>query len=87
MQVEVKLHGVLREILPTAAKGRTQLQVEEGSTVADLLEQLAIRRRVLVAVNDQAETEPAYVLQEGDHITIFTAVSGGAAHHSSSRHF
>ena len=82
MQIDVKLHGVLREILPRSAKGQTQLELDDGTTVADVLSQLGIKRQVIVAINDDAESEKTQVLAPGDRLTVFSAVSGGGGHYS-----
>jgi len=79
MQVDVHLYGILRDLLPSPAKGRATVELEDGASVADLLAQLGITRRVVVAVNDQPKVEPARVLQDGDRVVVYTMVGGGSA--------
>lgn len=78
MQINVKLHGVLREIFPKGNRGQSQIELADGATVADALAQLGIKRQVIVAINDSAESEKDQILTDGDHITVFSAVSGGS---------
>jgi sulfur carrier protein ThiS len=77
LQVDVHLHGILRDHLPREAKGRTTVQMKEGATIGDLLDQLGIERRVITAVNGE-EKERAYILENGARVSIFTVIGGGA---------
>ncbi len=77
MNISVKLYGMLRDHLPREAKGRTTLEMPVGSTVADVLEKLAVPGAYMVAVNQGAETDRAVVLQEGDQVRLFPPVGGG----------
>jgi thiamine biosynthesis protein ThiS len=77
LQVNVHLHGILREHLPPEAKGRAILSLDDGATVGDLLAQLGIKRRVIVALNHNQEPDETYVLQDGDKVSIYTVIGGG----------
>ncbi len=77
MQVNVHLYGILRDLLPPSAKGRATVELATGASVADLLAQLGITRRVVVAVNDQPKVEPAQALEDGDRVVVYTMVGGG----------
>ncbi|MEK6222626.1 MAG: MoaD/ThiS family protein [Chloroflexota bacterium] len=77
MRIQVKLYGILRDQLPAAQKGETELELPEGADIQSLLNQLKISRRVEVAINEDIETEYVHVLKEGDQVHIFTAVGGG----------
>ena len=77
MEVHLQLYSILREKLPPEAKGRAVLQLEEGATLADLLESLDIKRRVVISVNDVHEADQSRQLQEGDKVKVFSSVSGG----------
>jgi molybdopterin converting factor small subunit len=66
-----------------AAKGREiELALEENSTAAELIERLTAehpnlnRHKLLFAVNEKY-VPPTTVLNDGDELAIFTAVSGG----------
>ncbi len=56
------------------------VELEEGSTVADLLVRLGVEDRfldyVVPYVNDDPK-EPGYILQDGDELRPFVPVSGG----------
>ena len=77
MQVDVHLHGILRDQLPAEAKGRATINLDNGATVGDLLDRLDIKRRVVIALNDQHETDETYVLRDGDQLSIYTIIGGG----------
>jgi thiamine biosynthesis protein ThiS len=77
MRISVHLHGILRDVLPPASKGRGSVDLPENATVADLLTSLGIERRVIVAVNGQARADATHPLQDGDQVVIYTPVGGG----------
>jgi thiamine biosynthesis protein ThiS len=77
LKIKLQLYSILREKLPSAARGRTTIQLEAGATLADILELLEIKRRVVIAVNGDYERDHTRPLQDGDEIKIFSAVSGG----------
>lgn len=81
MQIKVKLMAALRSKLPAdAVKGTAAMEVEEGTTIAGLLERLGISSGQvhLVMVNDDMETDRNRAVGEGDLITVFPPVAGGA---------
>jgi thiamine biosynthesis protein ThiS len=51
--------------------------LNNDATVGDFLNHLGIKRRVIVAVNDQPRIDATYVLQDGDRVVIYTLVGGG----------
>ena len=53
MNIKVHLLGALVDYLPDSDRGQTVLSLEDGVSIAGLLEQLGIMRRVEVAVNDE----------------------------------
>ena len=77
MEIHLQLYSILREKLPFDAKGRTVLQLDEGATLADLLNDLAIKRRVVISVNGVHEADKSRQLRDGDAVKIFQSVSGG----------
>jgi sulfur carrier protein ThiS len=80
MQVRVKLMGTLRSKLPPGTQGgAAALEVEPGTTVADVLGRLGIARGHvhLVLVNGGMETDRQRILSEGDELTVFPPVAGG----------
>ncbi len=84
MKIEIKLFANLKKLLPPDAEGRTAtLEVEDGLTVAALVEQLQIPKEMaqLVLVNGvNIEGEYSRTLQEGDTVSVFPPVAGGIDH-------
>ncbi len=77
LDIHVQLYSILREKLPPEAKGRAVLQTKEGATLADLLFELDISRRVVISVNGVHESDRSRRLQGGDEVKIFSSISGG----------
>jgi molybdopterin converting factor small subunit len=77
LEVNVHLYSILREKLPAEARGRTTLQLELGTTLADILELLEVNRHVVIGVNGVYEREHSRPVQDGDVVKIFSAISGG----------
>lgn len=77
MEVHLQLYSILRDKLPADAKGRAVLQLEDGTTLAELLNELGIERRVVIGVNGVHETDRSRQLKDGDNVKIFSSVSGG----------
>ena len=76
MEVNLTLHGILRDYLPRQAKGKRTLTLPPGTTVADVVEQLKIRQTVTAAVNG-TQVEKDYVLKNGDDLQMFRMIGGG----------
>ena len=76
MEVKVTLHGILRDYLPRQSKGRTTLTVPDGTSIADLVNQLKIKQTVSAAANG-IEVEVDYVLQDNDDLQLFRLIAGG----------
>ncbi|MFQ5801267.1 MAG: molybdopterin converting factor subunit 1 [Candidatus Methylomirabilales bacterium] len=82
MRVQVKLFAAAREIV---GQGEIFLDLQEGSTVGDLMEHFfarypqlkGIAGSLLLAVNREF-AEPTVRLQEGDEVGVIPPVSGGA---------
>ena len=69
--------GPLVDFLPDSDKGKATLTLNNDSSIADLLNKLQIKRKVVVAVNGDEEKGLDHVLSEGDEVLIFTVISGG----------
>lgn len=76
MEVKVTLHGILRDYLPRQAKGKTTLNLPEGTTIGQVIEQLNIKQTVTAAVGG-AQVETSHILQDGDDLQMFRMVGGG----------
>ncbi len=77
LEIHLHLYSILREKLPSEAKGRTILHLDEGATLANLLDQLELKRKVVISVNGTQETNKLHQLQDGDTVKIFSSISGG----------
>ena len=77
MEIHLQLYSVLREKLPSDAKGRTVMQLDEGATLADLINELDIKLKVVISVNGDHEPDKSRQLRDGDQVRIFSAISGG----------
>ena len=69
--------GPLVDFLPDSDKGKATLTLSIGSSIADLLNKLQIKRKVAVAVNGDEEKGLDHVLSDGDEVLVFTVISGG----------
>ncbi len=77
LEIHLQLYSILREKLPIDAKGRTVMQLDEGATLADLINELDIKLKVIISVNGDHEPNMSRQLRDGDHVRIFSAISGG----------
>ena len=69
--------GSLVDFLPDSDRGKATLTLNNDSSIADLLNKLQIKRKVVVAVNGDEEKGLDYVLSDGDEVLVFTVISGG----------
>ena len=77
MEINLELMGPLVDFLPDEDKGKAKFILNNESTIADLLDKLQIKRKVVVAVNGDEEKGLDHVLSDGDEVLVFTVVSGG----------
>jgi len=77
IKINVQLYSILREKLPTDAKGRVILQLNKGATLSSLLNELGIKRKVTISVNGVQELDKSRQLNDDDEVKIFSSVSGG----------
>jgi len=77
LDIHLQLYSILREKLPSDAKGRTLMQLDEGATLADLLDELGINLKVVISVNGDHEPDKSRQLRDGDYVRVFSAISGG----------
>lgn len=79
MQLVVYLHTLLQKQTPSGLQSRVQVDVPEGSPVAELLRRLEITmepEHLLLVVNGKV-VEPEHELQPGDEVHLVPAISGG----------
>ena len=77
LKINLQLYSILRDHLPKETAGEATLQLADETTLADLLTRLGIKRKVVISVNDTHETDLSRILEDGDHVKIFSSVSGG----------
>jgi sulfur carrier protein ThiS len=77
LEIHLQLYSILREKLPSDAKGRAVLQLDDDATLADLLEHLDIDRKVIIGVNGVHIPDKSHRLSDGDEVKIFSSISGG----------
>ena len=77
MEIRLQLFSILREKLPIDAKGRAVMQLDEGATLAHLLNEPEIKRKVVISVNGVRVSDMPRQSREGDAVKIFSSVSGG----------
>ena len=77
MKINLELMGPLVDFLPDSDKGKATMTLNNDSTVADMLDKLQIKRKVVVAVNGDEEKGFDHVLSDGDEVLVFTVISGG----------
>jgi hypothetical protein len=77
MRIKVILHSVLREKLPPETKGRVELELPEGASVAQLFDQLDLPVHVSWALNGSLQRDRQIILQPGDEVRVFRQGAGG----------
>ena len=77
MQVQIRLHGILRDKVPVEQRGRTTITLPENASVQAVLDHFDLERIVSVAVNDEIEIHPDHPLKDGDCVELFRVVGGG----------
>jgi len=79
MKVEVKLFANFREYLPPGSeKYSCMLELEEGTTIAQVLARLNIpESQPMVPLVNGIHRQPEDPLQPGDVLSIFPPVAGG----------
>ena len=77
MQINVRLFGSLRHRVPRENRGKTTVDIAPNALVQDVLDIYDIDEYVIVAVNDEQESDNQSPLQSGDTVMIFEASAGG----------
>lgn len=77
MQINVKLYGSLRDYLPREQRGKTTLDLSSGAVVQDVLDMLEISHPVIVAINEEQDSDISAQLQAGDTVMFFELAAGG----------
>lgn len=76
MKVSVQMHGILRRFI--SGRDSAEIELPEGSCVADLLERLKVEHGELwlQAVNGEL-AETGRVLRDGDRVDLIPPIGGG----------
>jgi sulfur carrier protein ThiS len=77
MQIKVVLLSTFRNLLPPETRGRTTLDMPDGSTIKDVLAKMEINIHALVSLNGQIERDFEHLLKDGDEVKLFRPVGGG----------
>ncbi|MEA2625641.1 MAG: sulfur-carrier protein [Candidatus Binatota bacterium] len=81
MTVRIRLHAILKKFLPAGSDDSLAiLEVPDGATVADVIARLGIPHKhagMLVSGDDYLQPETP--LREGQELSIFPPLAGGAA--------
>ena len=77
MRINVILHSILRDRLPAEAKGRSMLDVPDGSAIQDVISTLQLPEPVVSSVNGVLNRDHGSLLQEGDELRFFRPGAGG----------
>lgn len=78
MKVHVRLHAILRDLVPG---GRAEVELPDQSNIKDLLDHLGVdpELRDLITINKQQLSDvEGHPLSEGDEVEVFPAVMGGS---------
>jgi sulfur carrier protein ThiS len=79
MKIEVNLYATLSQYIPGGNKGSTHIvDVEEGTTVSDLLHQLGVpTQSAKLIFLDGMHSNLDEELKEGNRLGVFPPVGGG----------
>ena len=80
LTVSVHLHTTLQRRTAQGTLRRLDMTLPPGSTLADLLDRLALPRRdesILLAINGR-QADAGHVLHDADEVHLIPALSGGA---------
>ena len=84
MKVRVQFYAQLRDLVEADESGSCQIDLAEGSTVRDLLDQIYARRPALLPYDKSILigaglefVDRGYKLKPGDEISIMPPVQGG----------
>ena len=77
MEINLELMGPFVDFLPNSDRGKAVFNLTNNSTIADMLDELKIKQKVVVAVIGDEEKGLDHVLSDGDEVLVFTVVSGG----------
>ena len=77
IRIKVTLHSYLKEYLPPEKDGHTELELPEGTSIANVALQLGLPALKAAAVNETIERDHQRILQDGDHLRFLRPGAGG----------
>jgi sulfur carrier protein ThiS len=79
MRIELKLYASMASLKPeNVGAGPWAMEVSEGTTIQNLLEELKVpRERVKLVFLNGVHANNDDILKEGDRVGVFPAVAGG----------
>lgn len=84
MQIQVRLFANLRDLFPSAVRGQVEVELDDGASLDDLIEQLEIPDRLaqMVLVDGQQaprdrDARARRILEAGQTVSIFPPIAGG----------
>lgn len=77
MQIDIQLFGALRDCLPAEQRGKASLDLSSGAVVQDVLDMLEIGHSVIVAINEEHDSDTSTQLEAGDKLLVFELAAGG----------
>ena len=84
MRIRVRLFASLRDRFPSDDRGRGEVELNEGATLADLIERLEIPNPLAQMVLIDGLVEPksreeraSRTLEDGQTVSIFPPIAGG----------
>ena len=84
MRINVRLFANLRDRFPQSARGRGEVELDDGASLDDLIEQLEIPESLaqMVLIDGQqiprgSEARTDRILEEGETVCIFPPLAGG----------
>jgi sulfur carrier protein ThiS len=77
LKFNIILHSILREKLPPEAHGHMELDLPDGSTIADVAKSLELPEPFIWVVNGELNSDITRKIQDGDELRFLRPSSGG----------
>ena len=78
MKIKVKVFATLRKYAPDASSGKQELELTEGVTVGQVLDELKIpQEEVAFVFVNSVQQKMDKALAQGDELGIFPPIAGG----------
>ena len=77
MQIELALFASLTAFYPGGGEGARAFDIEDGTTVTDVIAELGLPNAPRVIFVNNLTTDESTVLQDGNRLAIFPPIGGG----------